>query len=169
MNVPEAITRSGRGTVLLVCLLVLLLLALLGITVARTSLLHLRMAGNDENRLSALQQAMAVVDAVLETGAGMEPSAAVGYRACTAQARLQPCDAGLALPAALRSPPGQLDAVVERLAPLATRMPRLGEEAASSTVFYRVASFEVRGSYDGTNEGLGRAAVTQGVLLRMEH
>ncbi len=159
----------GRGTVLLVCLLVLLLLALLGTTVARTSLLHLQMAGNDENRLSALQQAMAVVDAVLETGAGMELSAAVGYRACTAQAGLQPCDAGLALPVTLPSPPGRLDAVVERLAPLATRMPRLSEAAASSTVFYRVASFEVRGSYDGATDGLGRAGVTQGVLVRMEH
>jgi hypothetical protein len=162
-------SRGGRGTVLLVCLLVLLLLALLGTTVARTSLLHLQMAGNDENRLSALQQAMAVVDAVLETGAGMELSAAVGYRACTAQAGLQPCDAGLVLPATLPSPPGRSVAVVERLAPHAARMPRLSEEDASSTVFYRVAGFAVRGVYDGTADGLGRAAVTQGVLVRMEH
>jgi hypothetical protein len=152
-----------------VCLLVLLLLALLGTTVARTSLLHLQMAGNDETRLSALQQAMAVVDAVLETGAGMELSAAVGHRACTPQAGPQPCDAGMALPATLPSPPGRLDAVVERLAPVAIRMPRMSEEAASSTVFYRVARFEVGGIYDGTTEGLGRAAVTQGVLVRMEH
>jgi hypothetical protein len=161
--------RGGRGTVLLVCLLVLLLLALLGTTVARSSLLHLQMAGNDENRLNALQQAMAVVDAVLETGAGMELSAQVGYRACTAQAGWPPCDAGLVLPATLSQPAGRLDALVERLAPLAMRMPRLSEETASSTVFYRVASFEVRGVYDGSAADLGRAAVTQGVLVRMEH
>lgn len=169
MNRAGARIRGGRGTVLLVCLLVLLLLALLGTTVARTSLLQLRMAGNDENRLSALQQAMAVVDAVLETGAGMDLSAAVGYRACTAQLGPLPCDAGLTLPAVLPSPSGRLDAVVERLAPLAARMPRLSEEGASSTVAYRVASFELRGIYDGTAEGLGRAAVSQGVLVRMEH
>lgn len=161
--------NRARGTVLLVCLLVLLLLALLGTTVARTSLLHLHMAGNDENRLSALQQAMAVVDTVLAAGAGLPLSSPVAYRSCTAQVEPRPCDAELQLPATLPSAPGRMDAVVERLAPYASRMPRLNEEGASSTVFYRVARFEVRGIYDGSAEGLGRAVITQGVLVRMEH
>lgn len=168
MNTVHAMQRA-RGAVLLVCLLVLLLLGLLGTTVARTSLLHLHMAGNDENRLSALQQAMAVVDAVLAAGPGLPLSYPVAYRSCTAHAGPQPCDAELQLPATLPSAPGRMDAVVERLAPHAARMPRLNEEGASSTVFYRVARFEIRGTYDGTAEGLGRAAIIQGVLVRMEH
>ncbi|MFC1578859.1 PilX N-terminal domain-containing pilus assembly protein [Pseudomonadota bacterium] len=159
-----------RGTVLLVSLLVLLLLALLGTTVARTSLLQLQMASNDEHRMSALQQAIAVVDNVLDTGAGMELAAPVGYSTCTAQASRYACDAnGIALPAGLQPALGRLEVMVERIAPYAARMPRLGEEGASSTVFYRVARFEIRGAFDGSANDLGMAEVTQGVLVRMEH
>jgi hypothetical protein len=32
---------------------------------------------------------------------------------------------------------------------------------------YRVAKFEIRSSYDGTGQGLARAATVQGVLLRL--
>ena len=150
-------------------LLVLLMLALLGTTVARTSLLQMQMAGNDEHRSRARQQAMAAVDSALAAGKGLDLSLPVGYRACSAQVPEQlVCDAtDLELPGGLQPESARLGVSVERVAPAAARMPRLGEAGASSTVFYRVAKYEVRGFYDGADLDLGRAEVTQGVLVRM--
>ena len=158
------------GTALLVSLLVLLVLALLATTVARTSLLQMQMAGNDEHRMSARQWALAAVDGVLASGAGMELSARPGFTRCTVGATALGCDASdMELSPAVQPTVGRQEVAVARVAPLASRLPRMSEERASSTVFYRVAKFEIRGAYDGTAHGLGRAAVVQGVLVRMEN
>ena len=56
------------------------MLGLIAATVARTNLLQLHMAGNDEARIAAMQQALAAVDSVLagDVGAcGGEPALAV--------------------------------------------------------------------------------------------
>ena len=159
-----------RGTALLVSLLVLLVLALLAATVARTSLLQMQMAGNDEHRMSARQWALAAVDGVLASGIGLELSAKPGFTRCTVGSTAPGCDASdIQLVPAVKPATGRQEAAVARVAPLVSRLPRLSEESASSTVFYRAARFEIRGTYDGTAEGLGRAAVVQGVLVKMDY
>jgi hypothetical protein len=157
-----------RGVVLLVSLLVLLLLAMIATTVARTNQLQLHMAGNDEGRVAALQQALAVVDAVLEHPAGMRLDGGVGHKACQSGSPDPSCDEyTIELAADAQPAAGRLELSVTRVAPPESRMPLLDERQASSAVYYRMAKFEVRVAYDGAAAGLGRATLAQGVLVRL--
>jgi hypothetical protein len=161
--------HSGqRGVVLVVSLLVLLLLGIIATTVARTNLLQLRMAGNDEARTAAMQQALAVVDAVLPSAVGRVPAGDVGYRLCLPGSDDTGCDEySLALEGGALPATGSTAVAVTRVAPLEERMPVLAEAQASSTVYYRVAKLEVQVSYDGSAAGIGRATIAQGLLLRL--
>lgn len=157
-----------RGVVLVVALLVLLLLGIIATTVARSNLLQLRMAGNDEARTAAMQQALAVVDAVLPSAVGLAPAGGVGYRLCLPDSATTDCDDySLVLESGALPAVGITDVAVTRVAPLEERMPVLAEDQASSTVYYRVAKIEVQVSYAGSAAGLGRATIAQGLLLRL--
>lgn len=168
MTAPIVLPWQQRGVVLLVSLLVLLLLALIATTVVRTNLLQMHMAGNDQAKVAALQHALAILDAVLDSGAGTELDGSVGRKACAQTSTEQGCDTRrIPLAPGLEPPTGVIDFSVVRMAPLEARMPVMNEDRASSTVFYRVAKFEIRASYDGIDEGLGRVLAAQGVLVRM--
>ncbi len=157
-----------RGVVLVVSLLVLLLLGIIATTVARSNLLQLHMAGNDEVRTAAMQQALALVDAVLPSAVGVAPAGPVGYRQCLPDSADTDCDDySLALESGALPAAGSTAAAVIRVAPMEERMPVLAEAQASSTVYYRVAKLEVQVSYDGSAAGLGRATIAQGLLLRL--
>ncbi|MEE4146684.1 MAG: hypothetical protein V2I26_17900 [Halieaceae bacterium] len=159
---------AQEGLVLLVSLLVLLLLAVIATTVAGTNRLQLRMAANDEARVAALQQALAAVDAVLDSPGGISLDSAVGHRRCMAGSPEPSCyDYTIELPPDALPAAGSLDVSVTRVAPAESAMPSLDETGASSAVHYRVAKFEIRVAYDGTSAGAGRATLTQGVLVRL--
>jgi hypothetical protein len=160
--------RQQTGVVLVVSLLVLLVMAVIATTVARTNQLQLHMAGNDEARIAAMQQALAAVDGVFARPANFRADVDIGHRMCLAASVAERCDAQtLTLEHGALPANGLLEVAVQRLAPEAGRMPVLAESSASSTVHYRVAKFEVQVAYDGTAEGGGRASVTQGVLVRL--
>lgn len=97
----------------------------------------MQMAGNDEHRSSARQQAMAAVDSALAAGKGLDLSLPVGYRACSAQVPEQlVCDAtDLELPGGLQPESARLGVSVERVAPAAARMPRLGRQVPAALSF----------------------------------
>ena len=159
---------AQRGVVLLVSLLVLLLLAIIATTVARTNLLELHMAGNEEARVAALQQALAAVDGVLASAVGAPIKGGVGYRLCLPGSADPACDEhSLVLEPGAGPAAGGAEVAVTRVAPLADRMPVMAEARASSTVYYRVAKIEVQVVYDGAARDLGRAAITQGLLVRL--
>lgn len=157
-----------RGLVLLVALLVLLLLAVIATTIAGTNRLQLHMATNDEGRVAALQQALAVVDAVLDSPTGISLDTSVGDRRCMAGSPTPTCDEyTIALPPGALPGAGSLEVSVTRIAPAESAMPSMGEAEASSAVHYRVAKFEIQVAYDGAAAGMGRAALAQGVLVRV--
>jgi hypothetical protein len=159
---------AQRGTVLIITLLVLLLLALLASAVGRSNLLQLHMAGNDEAQTAALQHTLALQDAVLEQPGSTPLLGGVGYRICTTGSTEAGCDQStLIIDDRLRPQTGQVDVVVTRVGPALARLPVMSEAMASSGLHYRVAKFEIRSSYDGTGQGLARAATVQGVLLRL--
>jgi hypothetical protein len=151
----------------MVALLVLLMLAIIATTVARSNRLQLRMAGNDEARIAALQQALAIVDSILSNPVNMRLAGGVGYRACTPETTAVVCN-DYTLPLAPDAKPavGSLNVSITRLAPLQGPMPALAEAQASSAVHYRVAKYEVQVEYDATARQLGRAVLAQGVLVR---
>ena len=55
-----------EGAVLIIALMFLLLLTLVATTGAETSTLQLQMAGNEQSRVEAQQQALAIIDAILD-------------------------------------------------------------------------------------------------------
>jgi hypothetical protein len=160
--------RGQQGFVLIVSLLVLLMLGIIATTVARTNRLQLHIAGNDEGRVAALQQALAVLDAVLDSPAAFSLDSGVGHRNCLAGSLDRSCDeyaielAPGALPEA-----GRVELSVTRVAPAESAIPLLEQDLASSAVHYRAAKFEVRVAYDGAAAGIGRAALVQGVFVRL--
>ena len=152
----------------MISLLVLLVLGIIAATVARTSQLQLHMAGNEETRVAALQQALALVDGVLSAAVRTPATGGVGYRWCAAGSPDETCDERtIEVDPGVEPAAGSLDAAVVRVAPEAGRLPVMGEGKASSTVHYRVAKLEVQVVYDGTNLGLGRSVLAQGVLVRL--
>lgn len=161
---------NQRGVVLVVSLLVLLVMGIVATTVARTNQLQLHMAGNDEARIAALQQALAVADGIFARSANTHVSSGVGHRNCLADSVDTGCDEHtLMLEQGVLPAIGELHAAVVRMAPEEGRMPVFSEGAANSTVHYRVASFELQVVYDGTAEGSGRSSLAQGVLVRFPH
>jgi PilX N-terminal len=160
--------RKQGGAVLIISLLVLLLLAVLATSVSQTSLLQLHMAANEEAKVAALQRSLAVVDAVLALPGSTPLRGGVGYRICAVEAAEPGCDeASLDIDAGARPAAGSLDYVVTRVGPPLAHLPVMDEDVASSGIHYLAAKFEVRVSYDGTAQDLGRAALTQGVLVRV--
>lgn len=115
-----------------------------------------------------MQQALAVVDAVLPSAVATLPTGGVGYRQCQPDSADTDCDDySLVLQSGALPAAGNTAVAVTRVAPLEERMPVLAEDQASSTVYYRVAKLEVQVSYDGSAAGLGRATIAQGLLLRL--
>ena len=165
---PQRGGQQQAGVVLLVSLLVLLVMGVIASTVAKTNLLQLHMSGNDEARTSAMQRALAVIDGVVATSGNFRMDVGAGHRLCPASATTAGCDAhSLSLEPKAVPATGHLDVAVLRLAPEQGRMPVLAENAANSTVHYRVAKFEVQVAYTGTPDQGGRVALAQGVLVRL--
>ena len=124
-----------RGVVLVISLLVLLILAIVASTVARTNVLQLHMAANEEARIAARQFALAAVDAVLSDSENLSLQPAVGHRVCSRNSSDASCDERtIALGSSVAPTAGSLNAAVVRLAPHPVGMPVMDEGAASSVV-----------------------------------
>lgn len=159
-----------RGTVLLLAMVFLLLLSVLAATAMRSAVLAFQLAGNDQFREQALQQAQAVVAALAREPANFPLAGGVGYTLCAAGDAHAGCRGTLvAPPETVRAvPPGvALTYRVLRKGPLLLgRLPlRLPETEVSSSRAYQVALFEARAEVDGSAVRLGRAAVAQGLAL----
>lgn len=172
------VTMSGKncyfsrsrnvGAVLLVSMIFLLLLALVAGTVMQTSMLEFKMAGNDQFREEAFQQAQAVAASISENGDNFPVSGDVGYKICLAGA--SGCDSTiLTYDTTVVTDSTLLTAFVTREGPLImeTFPVRLSESQASSSTNYDAAIFEVNVEYSGSAQGLGNAEVAQGVAVRI--
>lgn len=145
----------------------LLLLALIAGTALRVSALEFRMAGNDQFREQALQQALGVARALAVNPAHFPLDLAVGDSLCgegSACARpvLPAAPAGHAAPSG-----GALDYRITRRGPPLAPVPdfRLPRARVSGASGWQAARFEVQVSIDGTGVGLGSARVVHGVAL----
>ena len=119
--------------------------------------MQLQMAGNDEAKLAALQHALAIQDAVLAQPGSTPVLGGVGYRICSTGSTNGSCNQStLTIDSALQPAIGRVDAVVTRVGPALARLPVMSEAMASSGLHYRVAKFEIRSTYDGSAEGLGK-------------
>jgi hypothetical protein len=155
-----------QGAALITALIFLIIITMLSLTAMRSSMLELRQASNDEIRVAAFESAQAIIDAVLDTPAGMPVVGEVGDRTCAGAYGPECTNTGLTLPGALGYGPYVEDelvkVVVERLAPAYRPPPRgLGTSARMLTA----AAFRIDATYDLAEDGRGSAEVTQGVLI----
>ncbi len=159
---------KSTGAVLLVSMIFLLLLALVAGTVMQTSILEFRMAGNDQFREEAFQQAQATVASVVEDLDNFPVTGDVGYKICLAGS--SGCDSTvLTYDTSVVTDSSLLTVEVTREGPLImeTFPVRLSESQTSSSVNYDAAIFEVHAEYSGSNQGLGNAEVVEGVAVRI--
>jgi hypothetical protein len=159
--------QCSGGYILLLVMVFLLMLAVMAGTALRVSALEFRMAGNDQFREQALQQALGVAQALAVNPQHFPLDLGVGDSLCSASSTcarpvLPPAPMAEALPEGT-----VLDYSITRRGPLFAPVPdlRRAEARASGSSGWRTASFEVQVAIDGTALGLGSARVVQGVAL----
>lgn len=155
--------RHQQGSVLLISLVFLTLLTLAATTTMRTSILEMRMSGNEEDRVRSLEMAQSIVDEVAGDPSNMVVAGGVGQVNCTSN--VTGCDDyGITIDQALLPTAEQSKAsvVVKRLSPALSPVPR-GLNSSADAFF--AARFEVDSTYDGTSDGGGQAGVVQGVII----
>lgn len=156
-----------RGAVLLISMIFLLLLALVAGTVMQTSTLEFRMAGNDQFREEAFQQAQAVATSISENINNFPVTGDVGYKICGGGSG---CDAyTLTYDSGVVTDSTLVSATVVREGPLILEsFPiRLSESETSSSPSYDAAIFEVGVEFNGSGQSLGNAEVAQGVAVKI--
>jgi len=156
--------KNQNGAILVVALIFLVAITLLTISSMRSSRIGLYMAQNDESRISAIQAAQALSDAIVANPSSTPVVGKTGYTACTAgesacnRNDLAVTDSTLV---------GQIDsdyvsARVERVGTVFRPPPRVVE---SSLDKFTSASFSVTTTFDRAADGLGTQQVTEGVLV----
>jgi Flp pilus assembly protein TadG len=155
-------TRSKqRGAVMMVTLVFLVVLGIMALTSMQSSKLELRMAGNEAVRATAHQISQALIDAIIATPAMTPVIGNIGFTLCT------PGQPGCNLPSLFM--PGVLAVDVANGDLMATAQlveigpppPGTGYSADDFVGNY----FTVQSTYDRSDEGLGRAAITQGIII----
>ena len=161
IHLPER--GSQHGAALITALVFLGVITLLSVTSMRESTMGVRMAQNEEARLSGIQTAQALTEAVVATPAATPVIGGAGFSICTAGEPA--CSAyGIPLPAQVANDvaQGHLSARVQRMTPPEKPPPRVLE---SSIDKFSAASFQVVATFDRTNEGLGSVQLVEGMIV----
>ena len=156
--------QKQSGAILVIALIFLVAITLITISSMRSSKIGLHMAQNEESRITAVQAAQALADAIVANPASTPVVGTTGYTACTTgQTGCNRYDLAVnndVLYSAVAS--NYLSARVERTGNVFSPPPRIVE---SSIDKFTSASFKVITEYDRTDEGLGRQQITEGVLV----
>ena len=155
--------RNEQGALLIISLIFMLLLILSATTTMRTSTLGLRMAGNEETRVSTAEMTQSIVDEVIGNPNNLIVSGNVGFVNCTANVR--GCtENSIAISENLLPlvETNKAEVIVERLAPALMPAPR-GINSSADAFF--AARFEVDATYDGSVDNEGKVGISQGVIV----
>jgi len=148
----------------MIALMFLIAITLFTISSMRSSKIDLHMAQNEESRISAVQAAQALADAIVANPASTPVVGTTGFTACTAAEKgcnsnnLQVLDSDLATAVSAN----YISARVERTGLVFRPPPRIVE---SSIDKFTSASFRVTTEYDRAADGLGKQQITEGVLV----
>jgi Tfp pilus assembly protein PilX len=173
--------NQQRGVALITALVFMVTITLLGVISMRSSILELRLSGNEQARLEAYEIAQSAADQIVnnaENDDGYLELKEKDYNVCTANLG----DGATTLPVADDSSCDQTDLVFDKsAAPFntgvlwikvtqltefsptsANKLPR-GLSGTSQLVFTSV-QYQITANYDDTANGNGSAQVTQGFL-----
>jgi hypothetical protein len=162
MNNRFVYADKQRGVVLFISLIMLIVIGMLSVSLMGMSRVEMRMANNEEARVSALQMAQGLSDIIVADPDKTPVVGGAGYKICTYSG----CDAEMT-----DMPDNVLTtAVVDRhLAASATRSdpefrpPPRG--MGFSTSKFVGTSFRLRSTYDRTEDGQGYGAVEEGLIV----
>lgn len=159
-----------KGAALFVAMLMLIVMTLLSLASMRSSTLEMRMAGNEETRMAAFEQAQAVVDATIVANANLPGTDEIGYTVCTSNLVVgvaTGCSANnLILPAQMAAAvaAGTITARVERTSGQGVDMsPRCTHCANSSRQFTGIG-YSVEAVYEPADPRLGQAQIHEGFV-----
>lgn len=160
-----------RGTVLLLALVFMLMLAVIAATVMQTAILQLHMAGNDQFLEEAFHTAQAIAAELSLDPDNFSLEGGVGHTNCPPGAQGIGCDRyQLHKPVLAEVSEGvELDYRVTRQEPLLWRgFPiRESQGAASSSNSFDAAIFEISVRIDGAENQSGSAHIVQGIAVRV--
>jgi hypothetical protein len=162
MKMKNKTINLQHGSVMIVALVFLVVLGIMGLTSMQTSRLELRMAGNEQVKVSAQQAAQSLIDAIVADSTTTPVIGGVGYVLCTAG---QPdCDlTSITMPAG----PLQPEIAAQHLGATGelTAIGPPPRGTGFSADFFEANHYRLTSTYDRSDEGLGRAAVTQGMVI----
>jgi hypothetical protein len=151
-----------HGAVMMVTLVFLVVLGIMALTSMSSTKLELRMSSNDAMQADAHQIAQSLIDAIIATPAMTPVIGTEGFRHCTPGQ--QNCNlASIFMPAgplAAQVGAGNLSANSQLIA-ITNPPPGTGYSADEFDGNY----YTVNVTYDATNQGLGRASITQGIIV----
>ena len=148
----------------MVALVFLVAITLYTVSSMRNSKLGMHMALNEESRITAVQAAQALADAIVANPASTPVVGTTGFTACTAgEANCNSNDLSVVNSDLTTSvAANHLSARVERTGLVFRPPPRVVE---SSIDKFTSAQFRVTTQFDRMDEGLGRQQITEGVLV----
>lgn len=154
--------KYEQGAALVIALVFLVAITLLGLTSIRSSTMELRMAINEETRITAMEQAQAMIDLVESDEANLPVSSdganvTVG---CYADPATAACPTNT-MTLNTSDFDGDVYAEVIRLEPAVAPMPR---GMGMSGDKFDTALFGIVGGYNRSSEGLGAAEIEQGKI-----
>jgi hypothetical protein len=156
---------TQHGIALAVALILLVVLTLLALSGVRLSSMELRMALNDELRISAFEQAQSLVDGTVRKFSNT-PILAPGLKRCARTISGVCSDASLVLPADLKA---QVDDTTVNVNVMIQRIPPQNAEPPVGTGFslaaFDAAYMQVSGMWDKNALGLGSARVNEGIAI----
>jgi hypothetical protein len=163
--------RKNHGMVLLLAMVFMLMLGILASTVLQTSMLQLRMAGNEQFLEEAFHRAHAIASEIAMNPENFSMDTTLGLTNCPVTSIDPDCDYHEieALGMDIASSGATIEYSVVRQEPLIWRgFPiRESQETVSSHNSFEAAIFEVDVRIDGQKNKLGSAHVVQGVALRV--
>ncbi len=171
---------SQRGAVLILAMIFMLMVAIVAGTVTQTSILELFMAGNEQAREEAFQQAQGILTEVSGDIDNFPVAGEVGFTVCPSSAECAKaettcpatCDSRFDTdPTTLATvPAGTVKSltVVRRGPKIVESLPfRQAEDKVSGVSSFDAALFESSVEVDGSAVRLGSASVVQGMAVRI--
>ncbi len=160
-----AICHSQRGAALFTALIMLIALTLVALASLGTSLLELRMSGNEEMAMSAFQSAQAGVDVVVNDSIADEPKIVIarGNKGTTNCFSVTGCT--YTIPSNLIPPPVNSNYSKITVTQTDDRGPApRSRRFATSARLFSAAYFEVESIFDKSAIGQGKAGAVEGFL-----
>lgn len=165
MNIQSTATfRRQSGVILVTSLVFLVAITLLAIASMRSATIGLHMSQNEESRIVAIQGAQALADAIVSDPNTTPVIGDPGFTICSAtEVNCQRYDLAMSNASmAEYAASGVVSARVQRMFPAVRPAPRGVESSMDKFV---AATFEVRSTYDRSDEGLGRQTIVEGILV----